>query len=91
MMLTAIEIPGIYVQPDTGFIHVFDHVVCEAVEKRGSTLIVRLKNPTRFDANLKVLCESSAHLSRPLGLNPLYSTQRILIPAGTTVETTFES
>lgn len=90
MMLTAIEIPGIYVQSDTGFVHVFDHVVCESVEKTGSGVMVRISNPTSFDAEVKVLCESSAGRALSLGLNPLHATPRVFIPAGATVDVEFK-
>lgn len=91
MMLTAIEIPGLYVQPDTGFVHVFDHVICSDVIHQGGSLRMKLTNPTAFDAELKVWSESSAACARPLGLNPLFSSRRILVPAGASVEAEFHS
>ena len=91
MMLTAIEIPGLYVQPDTGFVHVFDHVVCSDVIHQDGSVRLKLTNPTDFDADLKVMSESSSNCLIPLGLNPLYSTRRILVPAGASVEVEFHS
>jgi hypothetical protein len=91
MMLTAIEIPGIYVQPDTGFVHVFDHVICNEVIHANGSLRVKLTNPTAYDAELKVLSESSSNCAIPLGLNPLHSSKRILVPAGASIEVEFHS
>ena len=91
MMLTAIEIPGLYVQPDTGFVHVFDHVICSDVIHEDGSVRLKLTNPTTFDAELKVLCESAASCALPLGLNPLFSSRRILVPAGASVEAEFHS
>jgi hypothetical protein len=91
MMLTAIEIPGLYVQPDTGFVHVFDHVICSEVIHQEGAVRLKLTNPTDFDADLKVLSESSFNCLFPLGLNPLYSSRRILVPAGASIEAEFHS
>jgi hypothetical protein len=91
MMLTAIEIPGIYVQPDTGFVHVFDHVVCSDAIHHDGSLRLKITNPTAFDAEIKVLSEPSSNCQIPLGLNPLHSSRRILVPAGASVEAEFHS
>jgi hypothetical protein len=90
MMLTAVEIPGLYVQPDTGFVHVFDHLIVNEVTRLNGSVRVKLTNPTQFDADIKVLCEPSTACQQPLGLNPLYSSPRIHILAGSTVETEFQ-
>ena len=47
-MLTVMEVPGIYLRPDTGAIHVFDHVEATPVLENGALTAVRLRNPTAF-------------------------------------------
>ncbi|MEI7899816.1 MAG: hypothetical protein WCK89_06155 [bacterium] len=90
LMLTTMEIPGLYVQPDTGFFRVFDHVLAEAIGHHDNSLTLRLTNPTRFDAEVKVLCEPSAACAQPLGLNVLFDSRIVPIPAGGSVLETFQ-
>jgi hypothetical protein len=85
LMLTTMEIPGLYVQPDTGFFCAFDHIVAEQGSHAGGKLQLKLTNPTPFDAEVKVLCESSAACKRLLGLNALFGARTLRIPAGQTV------
>ena len=82
LMLTTMEIPGLYVQPDSGFFQVFDHVLAETIGHHNDSLTLNLTNPTRFDAEVKVLCEASTSCARPLELNALLEAPTIRIPAG---------
>ena len=90
MMLTNYQIPGLYVQPDTGVVHVFDHVIVKAKKRTGTGLQLTLHNPTGFDAEVKVLCEEQGDQAEPLELNPLFDVRTILIPAGKSVTAEFE-
>jgi hypothetical protein len=85
LMLTTMEIPGLYVQPDTGLFHVFDHILAETIGHDHDSLILQLSNPTRFDAEVKVLCEASASCARPLELNALLGARTVCIPVGGSV------
>jgi hypothetical protein len=89
LMLTTMEIPGLYVQPDTGFFCAFDHIIAEKVGPAGPALKLKLTNPTKFDATVKVLCEPSAACGRPLGLNALFGARTIQVPAGHSVVADF--
>jgi hypothetical protein len=91
LMLTTIEIPGLYVQPDTGMFHVFDHVLAEAIRHHDDSLTLKLINPTRFDAEVKVLCEASTSCARPLELNALLGVRTVRIPAGGSVIEAFRT
>jgi hypothetical protein len=91
LMLTTIEIPGLYVQPDTGFFHAFDHVEVTRIRHADGRLSLKLSNPTGFDATIKVLCESSAGRCLPLTLNALFGVRRIWVPAGESVVAEFIS
>jgi hypothetical protein len=91
LMLTAVEIPGIYVQPDIRRVVVFDHVdvVALAPESSGGMLRLQIANPTKFDANVTVLIESSTDArEQPLGPNALHGAPAIEVRAGQTVEWT---
>ena len=85
LMLTTIEIPGLYVQPDTGFLCAFDHIVAEKVSHAGTKLKLKLTNPTKFDAEVKLLCEPSTACQQPLGLNALFGCRTVRLGAGKSV------
>ncbi len=85
LMLTTIEIPGLYVQPDTGMFHVFDHVLAEAIDHHNGALELKITNPTRFDADVTVMCEPSTACAQPLELNALLGVRTVRIPAGGSV------
>jgi len=81
-MLTAAEVPGLYVQPDTGFLFAFDHVDARVKEKSRSRLVVTLTNPTPFEAAVRVLAENDGERAQPLGLNALWGGRVVIVPAG---------
>jgi len=59
MMLTWTELPGIYVQPDSGLVAVFDHVNARLDKDR---LVV--ENPTQFPASVKLWVENQPAATR---------------------------
>ena len=65
-MLTFAEVPGLYVQPDTALVCAIDHIDAELIEHDKQKLRVRITNPTKFTARVKVLCENSENMSEPL-------------------------
>jgi hypothetical protein len=81
-MMTFVEIPGLYVQPDTGFICAIDHIGAEIVEKGRESLKLRLENPTKYEACVKVLCEASENMQQVLGPNALYNCRKIILAPG---------
>lgn len=88
-MLTTTQIPGLYVQPDTGVFAVFDNIQAEKISKAGSKLKLRLTNPTKFPATVTTLVESSraARKRLPCLISPKGRT--ITLPAGGSVEAEF--
>jgi hypothetical protein len=77
LMLTCMEIPCLYLQPDTGLVCAIDHIQAEIVENSTTQIKVRLTNPTAFPAEVKCLVENSSKTSIPLGQNALWGCQRI--------------
>jgi hypothetical protein len=71
LMLTAVEVPGIYIETDSGRLWVFDHVEAEIVSREGDQLRVRVHNPTTYPAKVRVLAESRGTARRPLGWHAL--------------------
>ncbi len=88
-MLTYVEVPGLYVQPDTGFFSAIDHIDVSLCEQKGKELILTLTNPTSFDASVKVMCEDSTEAKRILGQNYLVDCPRIDLRAGASRTVTF--
>ena len=88
-MLAFVEIPGLYVQPDTGLVSAIDHVDVETTGNTSQQLAVRVSNPTAFTAVVKVFAENSAQARKILGQNGLWNCPTVKIPAGHSANLTF--
>ena len=75
-MLTCVEVPGLYVQPDTGFVCAIDHVDAAVEAAHPDRLVVRVANPTAFPAGVRILVEKSAATVCPLGQNAFGAAHR---------------
>ena len=89
LMLTTLEIPGLYVQPDTGFFCAFDNIEVTRVCGGAGKVVLKLANSTKFDAAVKVFSETSEQARQPLRLNAWMGWQAITIPAGATRDLEF--
>ncbi len=58
LMLTTIEIPGLYVQPDQGIVVAFDNITAEIKGETDDEIWVHIHNPTPAAAAVRVFCES---------------------------------
>jgi hypothetical protein len=86
LMLTSIEIPGLYIQPDRSLVVAFDHVVARISGDTADQLHVEIHNPTPAPARVRVLAESSSDALRPLLENALLDVMVIeLKPGSSTV------
>lgn len=90
-MLTWIEIPGLYVQPDKGLAWAFDHIGTEVLSHAGDRVTVRLTNPTKFPARVRALVESSRAAREPLGVNALFGCPLIELAADGVRDFTFDT
>ncbi|MDQ6419991.1 glycoside hydrolase family 47 protein [Paenibacillus sp. LHD-117] len=66
-MLTYLEVPGVYIQPDTGFVCAIDHIDAEVLERNETELRVMLNNPTKFPAKVRVFAERSGDMRTVMG------------------------
>ncbi len=82
LMLTTIEIPGIYVQPDKSLVIAFDNVAAEIVSNDAKELAVKISNPTPCDAVVRIFVESSAAAKSVLPENYLLKCPSEKIPHG---------
>ena len=88
-MLTYVEVPGLYVQPDTGLVCAIDHVNAAVEETYPDRLVVRVTNPTAFPAAVRTLVENSAATARPLGQNALWGCPQVRLAPGETARVEF--
>lgn len=84
LLLTATELPGIYAQPDTRLLCVFDHVEVRWIEIGGGKGALECRNPTAFDAEVRVLVEPSTAAREVLGQAAVLRWPTLVIPAGQT-------
>ena len=90
VMLTACEVPGIYVQPDTGTLCVFDHVDARIVEQEENSVVLEIINPTAYDAEITVLSESSSRMIEPLRRDLYLHLPRVTLKSGETRRVRFD-
>lgn len=84
--LMALEIPGIYVRTDRASLFVFDHVEASVAKQSARKLVLKITNPTRFDATVTVFAENAHEAARPLGENAhLHWKDKVLVKAGQSV------
>lgn len=86
MLLTSLEIPGIYLRTDTGFLVIIDHVEASVKHIETGALELSISNPTDFHASVTVLAEDAEEAHKPLGPTPMLSAPRIEIPAGSMIK-----
>jgi hypothetical protein len=83
-MLMALELPGIYVQIDKKKVTVFDHVEATLIGKKGKQMLIEVKNPTVFDADVAVFAEKAEQAQKPLGYAAFVQWPKFAIKAGHT-------
>jgi len=71
LLLTTIEIPGLYVQTDRALAVAFDHITAEIAGDDQETLSVRISNPTPEPARVRIWAETSRAARQALADNYL--------------------
>jgi hypothetical protein len=89
-MLSYVEIPGLYVQTDTGFFSAIDHVDVTLVNRLEGKVTLKVYNPTKFKACVRVFVENSKEMKKILGQNALWGTTVIALEPGEDKEFTFK-
>ena len=89
VLLTTTQIPGIYLQPDTGVFAVFDNILVEKISHHNGTLKLRLTNPTSFSAETTVFAESSKEAKKSRNSFTIKPLETIKIDAGASIEKEF--
>ncbi|WP_290793995.1 hypothetical protein [Flavihumibacter sp. UBA7668] len=89
--LMAIELPGIYVQPDKKLVKVFDHVEVRIIENGKNARSLIVKNPTLFNARVSLFIENSKDAVRPLSYTSFLNWPKIDVPPGKEIELRIDS
>jgi hypothetical protein len=88
-MLTWVEVPGLYVQPDRGLVCAIDHIDARIVSARHGQVELELSNPTSYPARVRTLVENSGATVHPLALNALLDCPTISLAPGETRKVKF--
>ena len=84
--MMALEIPGIYIRTDLPELYVFDHVIAEIVKQNNREIVLKVTNPTVYDAVVTVLAENREQAVEPLGDNAFLNwNEKIKVKAGKSV------
>lgn len=81
-MLTALEIPSVYIRTDTAFCFTFDHIECTVKEKTDSGFAAELYNPTRYDAEFRIFLDDEKERDNSLPESGILSVKIIFLHAG---------
>lgn len=85
LMLTAIEIPSIYIQKDKATFVVFDNIEAKKIKENKTEWTLELSNPTAIDAQVTIMETADKDYGRLIGENALYGAKKIAIKAKTSV------
>jgi hypothetical protein len=88
LMLSFVELPGVYVQPDKSYLCVIDNIEAQIIQDKPKSLTIRLINPTKAIADVKLYIESSKQTVVPLGENALLNCRKISLQPGENCEIT---
>ncbi|MDD4921666.1 MAG: hypothetical protein PHS30_04205 [Bacteroidales bacterium] len=90
LMLTTIEIPGLYVQPDKGVFAVFDNIEAKVISNNKTRLTLSLTNPSKLLAKVSILAENEAEAKMPLGENKMFGGESIILNPFQTKQISFK-
>ena len=79
LMLTAIEIPGLYVQPDKGYFVVFDNLEVKVISDNKRVLTLQLENPTSVEAMVSIQEENSSQIVSGTNENAMINYKKLLL------------
>ena len=83
-ILMAMEIPGIYLQTDKNDIYVYDAVESKIVKHTEEGIVLSIRNPTRYDANISILAETTADSKKTLGYTAFLKWPKVEVKMGMT-------
>jgi hypothetical protein len=75
LMLTTVEIPGIYVQARKGFYIGFDNIEVEKVSENDKEMVLKITNPSPVKAEI-IIYEAK---EKPMAENALYGLPKVVL------------
>lgn len=91
LMLTTVEIPGLYVQPDKDLYTAFDNIEVGLKSSDINKMVLQLKNTTAIEAKISILAERGKQAQDILEPNLLYGNKNfIVLQPNETKELTFK-
>jgi len=90
LMLTYMQIPGVYVCADKSEVVSFDNIIAEIVQDTPKYIKVKLENPTNLDAKIKVWEENSKDRESFLGQNYLLNSNEVTVKKNSSKVITFK-
>jgi len=89
LMLTTIEIPGLYVQPDKSYFVVFDNVVVKVIADTNKKFELLITNPTPVNALVTVFEDKDRGTSKATGEDLVLGLKKIELKSGETKKIVF--
>lgn len=84
MLLTAVELPSIYVDIEMKSCYAFDHLHAEIISFNRTKVRLKITNPTRFESDFTVLLENKTTKTLPWKENKLLNINKYNLKAGET-------
>jgi hypothetical protein len=88
-LLTFAQVPSLYVRPDLGELTVFDHLTAEKLPSVPGTIKLKITNPTKFPAEVRVLVETAEERKKPMPLLNDKKIRTLHLDAGASVEVSY--
>ncbi len=89
LMLSYVELPGLYVVPEKDLVICFDQLVTQNSHSDPQQFQFDLSNPTATEAQVRLWIEHSSALKSPLEENYLFSAMNIPVESGETKTLSF--
>lgn len=91
LMLTTIEVPGVYIQKDIGLVTAFDNINTEIISNTADSLVVKFSNTTPTDAIVSLMVENSTDGQKnSMGENYIKDLPTITLASGEFKSITFK-
>lgn len=81
MLLTYVEVPGIYLDLDRDVLYCFDHVRAEVVQEEDGDFLLKVANDTKYEAMVTLLVDHSRR-GKALGHSYFGRMRKLLVPEG---------
>ncbi len=79
LLLSIVELPGIYVDLEKKTVTTFDQLQTELVSSNGKSAKLKITNPTKMEAKVSILVENKLQKSQPWSENKLFGKKKIVV------------